>query len=182
MSVMLYLVRMCHYWIVRSLRTCACRSDGITYSVPRDVSVTADNQITQGAYITYPDGRDAASAFSADASYPLRYFAVSGTTSGAYAARKSFLEDHQYAFFSYAQGSYSVRLRDYANSLVERPLLSGLDGLPIPFNSSNETTVNKYKDFFRSYGSHIIHNVNYGARYPLVRLSSISNAFSNVMW
>ncbi|KAI6027942.1 hypothetical protein BKA83DRAFT_4236389 [Pisolithus microcarpus] len=141
--------------------------DGVTYSVPRDISVTNDNNVVTGEYITFADGRDAASAFSADASYPLRYFAVSGTTSGTYAARKSFLDHHQYAFFSHAEVSYSARLRDYANSLEESPLLAALDGIPKPFDESSATTVKKYQDFFRDYGSHIIHNVNYGARYPL---------------
>lgn len=158
-----------------------CLSDGVTYSVPTNVSVTADNQVTRGEYITFPDGRTAAGAFSADASYPLRYFAVSGTSSGAYAARKSFLEHHQFAFFSYAQGSYTARLRDFAESLVEAPLITGLQGIPTPFNPSNEATVRRYRDFFRSYGSHIIVNVNYGARYPLVRLICILNYFSNVV-
>ncbi|KAI6098437.1 hypothetical protein EDD16DRAFT_1662944 [Pisolithus croceorrhizus] len=140
---------------------------GVTYSVPREISVTNDNNVVTGQYITFPDGKDAASAFSADATYPLRYFAVSGTTSGTYAAWKSFLNHHQYAFFSYAEGSYSARLRDYANSLEERPLLAALEGIPKPFDELCETTVKKYQDFFRDYGSHIIHNVNYGARYHL---------------
>ena len=145
----------------------------MTYSVPKDVSVTDDSQITRGEYLTFPNGREAASAFRADASYPLRYFAVSGTTSGAIAAQKSFLEDHQYAFFSYTQGSYSVRLRDYIGSLVEPPLIKGLEGVPKPFNPSDANGVRKYREFFRDFGSHVIHNVNYGARYPLVRLSCV---------
>ncbi|KAG6369322.1 hypothetical protein JVT61DRAFT_15041 [Boletus reticuloceps] len=156
--------------------------DGVTYSVPRDVSVTADNQIVRGEYISYRDGREAASQFGADASFPLRYFAVSGTTSGAYAARKSFLESHQYAFFSYTEGSYGARLRDYAESLVEVPLIAGLQGIPIPFDGSNETTVKKYKDFFSGYGSHIIHNVNYGARYPLIVWASNETPAVNTMF
>ena len=32
-----------------------CQLDGVTYSVPRDVSVTADNQIVRGEYITFPE-------------------------------------------------------------------------------------------------------------------------------
>ena len=157
--------------------------DGVTYSVPRDVSVTDDGQITRGDYLTFPNGREAASAFRADASLSLRYFAVSGTTSGTIAAQKSFLEDHQYAFFSHTQGSYSVRLRDYIGSLVEPPLIKGLEGIPKPFNPSDANAVREYRQFFRDFGSHIIQNVNYGARYPLVRLSCIvvkhpSNMFS----
>ncbi|KAI5984015.1 hypothetical protein EDC04DRAFT_1705016 [Pisolithus marmoratus] len=155
---------------------------GVTYSVPRDVSVTNDNNVVTGEYITFPDGRDAASAFGADATYPLRYFAVSGTTSGTYAARKSFLDHHQYAFFSYAEGSYSARLRDYAESLREAPLLVGLEGLPKPFDSSNAATVKEYKDFFERYGSHIIHNVNYGARYPLKVWASNETPEVNAMF
>jgi len=156
--------------------------DGVTYSVPRDVAITEDNQIVRGEYISFPDGRQAASQFSADASYPLRYFAVSGTTSGAYAARKSFLENHQYSFFSYTEGAYAARLRDYAESLIPGPLIVGLEGVPYPFDSSNQDTVNKYKEFFRSYGSHIIHNVNYGARYPLIVWASNATPAVNTMF
>lgn len=130
--------------------------------------------------MSFPDGRDAASAFRADASYPLRYFAVSGTTSSTYAAQKSFLESHQYAFFSYSEGSYTARLRDYFDSLVERQLINGLSGVPKPFDPSKTAVVNKYTEFFNDYGSHIIHSVNYGARYPLVRFTFTVNHFSNI--
>ena len=132
-----------------------CRSDGVTYSIPRDVSVTTKNRIVRGEHITFLNGKDGASTFSGDALYPLRYFAVSGSTSAALAARQSFLENHQYAFFSCTEESYTAR-RDNANSHVEAPLLAGLDGIPIPFDSSNAATVEKYKISFRDYGSHVI--------------------------
>ena len=131
--------------------------------------VNDDNDIVQGEYITYSSGNEASSAFRNDASYPLRYFAVSGTRSAADAADKSFVGNHQYAFFSYTERSYTALRQDYEGSLVETPLLIGLDGIPTPFDSSNAATVEKYKTFFSVYGSHIIHTVNYGARYPLVR-------------
>ncbi|KAI6038047.1 hypothetical protein EDC04DRAFT_2698637 [Pisolithus marmoratus] len=156
--------------------------DGVTYSVPMDISVTNNNNVVTGQYITFPDGKDAASAFTADATYPLRYFAVSGTTSGTYAARKSFLEYHQYAFFSYSEASYSARLRDYADSLVETQLLSALEGIPKPFESSSTDTVDKYKLSFDKLGSHVIHNVSYGARYPLQVWASNETPAVNTMF
>ena len=150
-----------------------CRPDGVTYSVPLDVTVVTNKQIVQGELVTFPNGREAESAFSGDPSYPLRYWAISGSTSAMHAARNFFRESQQYAFFSYMEGSYAAARRDLAKSLVEAPLLAGLDGIPIPFDSSNATTVEKYKIFFRDYGSHIINNVDYGARYPLVRLTCL---------
>ncbi|KAG8215630.1 hypothetical protein J3R82DRAFT_7499 [Butyriboletus roseoflavus] len=156
--------------------------DGVTYSVPRDVSVTSDSQIVPGEYISFENGTEAASAFRSDASYPLRYFAVSGTTSGAIAAQKSFLADNQYAFFSYTEGKYNVRLRDYYKSLVEAPLINGLEGMPNPFNPSDANTVRRYTEFFRDFGSHIIVIVNYGARYPLKVWASTQTPVVNTMF
>ena len=98
-----------------------------------------------------------------------------------HAARNFFRESQQYAFFSYMEGSYAAR-RDYANSLVEAPLLVGLDGIPIPFDPSNAVTVQKYKSFFSIYGSHVIHNIDYGARYILVRLACYLTTSSLLIW
>jgi hypothetical protein len=157
------------------------RLDGKKYSVPVDVSVTSDNQVVRGEYITYRTGSDAANQFNADASYPLRYFAVSGTTSGAFAARKSFLSTHQYAFFSYTEGSYSARLRDYGESLNEGPLVTALTGVPPSFDSSDSAGVGKYKEFFRDHGSHVIINAGYGARYPLVSSACVVYQAANAI-
>ncbi|KAG8215624.1 hypothetical protein J3R82DRAFT_7493 [Butyriboletus roseoflavus] len=156
--------------------------DGEVYSVPRQVLVQNDNQIVRGEYITFPNGTEAASAFRSDASYPLRYFAVSGTTSGAIAAQKSFLADNQFAFFSYTEGKYNVRLRDYYESLVEAPLINGLEGMPNPFNPSDANTVRRYREFFRDFGSHIIVHANYGARYPLKVWASTQTPAVNTMF
>jgi len=156
--------------------------NGKKYSVPMDVSVTSDNQIVRGEYITYGSGTDAANDFNSDASYPLRYFSVSGTTSGAYAARKSFLSTHQYAFFSFTEGSYNARLRDYGESLNEGPLITALSEVPKPFDSSDSVCVRKYKEFFRDHGSHVIINAGYGARYPLKVWASTQSADVNQMF
>lgn len=138
------------------------------YNIPESVSVTSDVNTTEGLFIHYPDGGQAYNDFSTDNSFSMRYFALSGPSSTAKATQKSFLRDKQYAFFSFAKNRYSVRLRDYADLLNTDELLSRVKNLPKPFDGKNATTLKRYKDFFGSYGSHIIISANYGARYPLV--------------
>lgn len=148
-----------------------CVLGGVTYDVPRSISIVDDNSTVQGSFISFPDGTEASAAFRNDSALSMRYFALSGTTSATYASEKSFLRSNQYAFYGFTKNQYNARLRDYADDLNEKALEKGVADLTKPFNGVNPNILKQYKDFFERYGSHIIVNANYGARYPLVCLS-----------
>lgn len=122
----------------------------------------------QGNYITYKSGSEASQSFQVDASLSVRYLAVSGSASASYATEKSFRQENQYAFYSFNANTYSASLRDYADLLNESALKKRIEELPIPFDGSNDDHVKKWRDFFSSFGTHVIINCSYGARYQMV--------------
>lgn len=132
------------------------------------IGVAADDDGNSGSYITFGDGNQASIAFSNDSSLALRYFAVTGDPTVAASTDKVFRRNNQYAFFNYNQNSYLATLRDYVDSINTTALLAGVRDLPTPFNGSNASTLQKYKDFFQRFGSHIVTKVRYGARLQLV--------------
>ena len=125
----------------------------------------------QGSFLTYRSGSEAFSAFQADASLSIRYLCVSGGASASYATEKTLRRENQHAFYSFNADLYAANLRDYIDSINETALKRGIASLPTPFNGNDQTHAKKYRDFFGSFGTHVITYSTYGARCQLVRLS-----------
>jgi len=152
----------------------------VKYKVPKIVGVNQDVKSFQGTYITYRSGTEASAEFQADSSLAVRYLAVSGGGSVSYAVNKSFSSDNQFALYSFNSDQYTAGLRDYADSLNTAVLKAALADLPSPFPSKPDLAVEqKYKDFFSRYGTHVIVNTSYGARFQLNVWASNSNSAVN---
>ncbi|KAG9218284.1 hypothetical protein CCMSSC00406_0009904 [Pleurotus cornucopiae] len=153
------------------------------YNVPRCIGISSINSVN-GAYTTYKSGSEANSYFEADASLSVRYLGVSGSVSASYATEKMFRQENQYAFYSFNSSTYVAVLRDWADLLNETALKRRLETMPRPFDANNESHVNEWKEFFDSWGTHVILNATYGARYQLEvhasnSESSVNNRFSS---
>lgn len=152
-----------------------CIADGVVYDVPQAVRISHES-LSQGNFLSYPTGGDARKAFRADAELPARYFAVTGAdTAIALAEERSFTQDNQYAFYSFSSSVYAARLADYLDLLNEKALSRGVEDLPQQFNGDDADTLAAYKSFFSRFGTHVLVNVNYGARFQLVCLHPLGH-------
>jgi hypothetical protein len=100
--------------------------------------------------------------------------AFSGSASASYSVEKTFRKDEQFALYAFNSSLFGAGLEDYADLLNEDALAKRLKEMPHPFTSAPDT-VNKYKTFFASFGSHVIINTSYGMRFQLVRLQAMSS-------
>ncbi|KAI6038048.1 hypothetical protein EDC04DRAFT_2896911 [Pisolithus marmoratus] len=153
--------------------------NGVAYSVPGAVFISQES-VVQGAFVSYATGNDAQKAFRANAGLPARYLAVTGTDAAiAVAHDRPFICENQYAFYTFTSSVYAARLRDYDDLLNEGALLRGVEGLPQQFNGNNDDVLAAYKSFFQRFGSHVIVNANYGARFQLGAWALNDNASVN---
>lgn len=148
--------------------------DGVMYDVPRCIGVSQYNR-SDGNYVTYKTGSEASSSFKTEASMSVRYLAVSASASASYALDKTFKREDQFAFYSFNADTYLASMRNYADLLNEAALKKRLDDLPKPFNGDNDKNLSEWKDFFASFGTHVIINASYGARFQLVRYHLFKN-------
>ena len=139
--------------------------------MPVSIGIKKDVLTVQGNYITYKTGTETINAFKHDDGLSVRYLAVSGDVSASYAVQKSFRRDNQYAFYSFNSLDYTAILRDYADLLNEKALLNAIEDLPTPFNGSKAKNLHAWKNFFESFGSHVVISATYGTRYQLVSRS-----------
>lgn len=140
----------------------------MVYYVP-DVVRISDESLFQGNFLSYPDGGTAGKAFRSDTGLPARYFAVTGTDTAIVLSRdRYFIHENQYAFYSFTHSAYAAHLADYLDLLNANALLRGVEDLPQQFKGDNEGVLAAYKDFFQRFGSHVIVNSKYGARFQLV--------------
>ncbi|KAI9463155.1 hypothetical protein HD554DRAFT_2175660 [Boletus coccyginus] len=153
--------------------------NGVVYDVPEPVRISQES-LFQGSFLSYPTGNDVQKAFRADAGLPALYLAVTGTDAAIVLAHdRSFIRENQYAFYSFTHSVYAARLADYDNLLNQTALLRGVEDLPPQFNGDNEDVLAAYKSFFQRFGSHVIVNANYGARFQLNAWASNVNASVN---
>ncbi|KAL0570711.1 hypothetical protein V5O48_011245 [Marasmius crinis-equi] len=151
-----------------------------TYKVPGNIGVSTDLSNFQGSFLSYRSGSEAYNAFQADASLSIRYMSVSGGASASYATEKTLRKENQYAFYSFNADMYAASLRDYLDSINEPALKRGIAELPKPFNGNDKNQEKKYRDFFASYGTHVITYCTYGARCQMnVWASNSSSAVNN---
>ncbi|THU80325.1 hypothetical protein K435DRAFT_809971 [Dendrothele bispora CBS 962.96] len=152
---------------------------GQTYSVPRIIGVSTDISHFEGSYLTYRTGSEASAAFQADASLGIRYLCVSGSVSASYAMQRSLRRENQHAFYSFNADLFSASLRDYVDSINEKALKLRVAQLPTPFDGSKPDHRKEYRDFFSSFGTHVIKYCTYGARCQLNVWASNSDSSVN---
>lgn len=118
--------------------------------------------------MTYRNGTEASSALKVDTSLSARYLAVSASASVSYSIDKTYRREDQWAMYSFNADTYLASLRNYADLLAETALSRRLEeAVPIG-NGSNKEVVQDWKDFFASWGTHVIINSAFGARFQLV--------------
>ncbi|KAF8435378.1 MAC/Perforin domain-containing protein [Boletus edulis BED1] len=153
--------------------------DDVVYDVPQAVRISRE-PLSQGTFVSYATGTDVQKTFRADAGLPARYLAVTGTDAAIVLAQdRSFIREYQYAFYSFTHFVYAARLADYDDLLNESALLRGVEDLPQRFNGDDERVLDAYKSFFQRFGSHVIVNANYGARFQLNAWASNDNGSVN---
>ena len=137
--------------------------------MPRCIGVTDFNS-SDGNYVTYRTGTEASSSLKTDVSLSARYLAVSASTSVSYSIDKTYRREDQWAMYSFNADTYLASLRNYADLLAERALANRLEQLEPIGDGSNQEMLNEWKFFFASWGTHVIINSAFGARFQLVGL------------
>jgi len=140
--------------------------DGTIYDVPRSITVSNFNS-SDGNYVTYRNGTEASNSLKTDAGLSARYLAVSASASVSYSIEKTYRREDQWAMYSFNADTYLASLRDYFDLLAETALARRLEEIPPIGDGSNKDVVQDWKDFFASWGTHIIINSKFGARFQL---------------
>ena len=132
-----------------------------------DVNVTMADFSSPVSSDTWANGNDAYSAFQADASLKAKYLGIQGGASVDYSIQKAFSISEQVYLFSYLQRLLIVSLDDYF-SYINVGTLKGIFSNIKPWDSTDTTIVNSYKDLFSSLGSHAIIGATYGSALNVV--------------
>lgn len=108
---------------------------------------------------SYANGADAILAVQKDA---FRYLIVGSNDMSYYPLYRWFPVADQFALYYFHAHQYLAGLQDYLEFVNESALQEGILHLPKPFTPEYVLT---YKTFFNTYGSHVIINASYGARF-----------------
>jgi hypothetical protein len=138
----------------------------VAYTVPGNVHVHNIPSV-QSSFHVYNSGNLAAAALQGNTSLAASFLAVSLNTLASHAIQKCFQDKSQYALYSQSSSHCSLSLRDYGEHLDEGNLKRRVSTLPIPFEASSDT-IEEYKRFFATFGSHVIVGVSLGARLQVV--------------
>ncbi|KAI6038049.1 hypothetical protein EDC04DRAFT_2896912 [Pisolithus marmoratus] len=152
--------------------------EGTVYDVPRVIGVT-DYNSSNGNYVTYSTGVEASSALKIDTSLSARYLAVSASASVSYSIDKTYKREDQWAMYSFNAATYLASLRNYVDLLAETALARRLEEAVAIGDGSNNDVVQDWKDFFTSWGFHVIINSAFGARFQLNVWASNSSSSVN---
>ncbi|KAI6039576.1 MAC/Perforin domain-containing protein [Pisolithus marmoratus] len=151
---------------------------GTVYDVPKVIGIT-DCSSTEENHVTYSNGTAASSALKIDTSLSTRYLAVSARASVSYAIEKTYNREYQWAMYTFNAGTYLASLRNYTDLLAETALASRLEDMVAIGDGNNKDVVQDWKDFFTSWGSHVIIKAALGARFQLNVWASNSNSSVN---
>ncbi|KAI6008677.1 hypothetical protein EDC04DRAFT_2964449, partial [Pisolithus marmoratus] len=152
---------------------------GTVYDVPRIIGVT-DHKSSDGNYVTYSTGTEASSALKIDTSLSGRYLAVSASASVSHSINKTFKREDQWAMYNFSADTYLASLNNYANLLAETALARRLEDTVAIGDGSNKDVVQDWKDFFTAWGSHVITNAVFGARFQLRFSANVTAAFNGI--
>ena len=131
---------------------------------------------------TFVNGTTAADRISSDDSLGASYKAVKGTVSLAGTIKHSLDDSHAWGFYAYNFDVLSAYIEDYVSALDEDAILCAVQDLP-PWPSDqlpDQDTINKYRDYFQSAGTHIITGTSFGSRLELVSSTRLSISFANI--
>ena len=118
--------------------------------------------------MTYKNGTEASTALKVDTSLSVRYLAVSTSASASYSIDKTYRREDQWAMYSFNADTHLASMKNYADLLAETALLRRLQEIDPIGNGSNKNIVQEWKDFFASWGTHVIINSGFGARFQFV--------------
>lgn len=128
------------------------------------------------SYVSFENGQKASRTLSGGMGIGAHFLAITPDhADGSIKASldRSFSDDTRYALFSFQKRLLDVDLDSYGDDInfaaIEASLLS-LDA----FDGTNPRTVDRYRNFFRYWGSHVITGVTYGARFQLVGVSCLN--------
>ncbi|KAK7688952.1 hypothetical protein QCA50_007643 [Cerrena zonata] len=141
--------------------------NGTKYQVPNNIDLETTVENAQTSLVTYPTGSDAAQNLQADSTLAETLLPLSSVLSTTRWIRDLFVEDHQYALFGHTRGQYLAQLGDFIEQVNEGAIKTKVAALP-PFDSNIKESVSKWRELFRTMGSHIITGTTYGARFQLM--------------
>ncbi|KAF9487884.1 hypothetical protein BDN71DRAFT_1542500 [Pleurotus eryngii] len=147
--------------------------DGVIYAVPKAIGVSADANTISSTFTTYRTGGEASFSFQNDGSLASLYCGVTGNASVNAATNKMFRNTNQWAFYCFYKNRYLAQLRNYGSLLQVNPLAAAIRRLPERFDGNDKTTVAAYKNFFDTYGTHLITKVRRGTRLLLAYYGGI---------
>ncbi|KAF7430290.1 hypothetical protein PC9H_005994 [Pleurotus ostreatus] len=156
--------------------------DGVTYAVPKAIGVSADANTISSTFTTYKTGGEASFSFQNDGSLASLYCGVTGNASVNAATNKMFRNTNQWAFYCFYKNRYLAQLKNYGSLLQVNPLAAAIRRLPEQFDGDNKTTVAAYKNFFDTYGTHLITKVRRGSRLLLQAWGDNSDQTINAQW
>ncbi|KAJ8080930.1 hypothetical protein PM082_017765 [Marasmius tenuissimus] len=133
-------------------------------------------------FINFGSGDEALAAFKANLSLLPPLFSINGGTSLLGPVAKLHSPNIRYSYYSYRESRYMAKLGDCEKYLNHSLLLEGINQLPTPFNREDQSIVRKYKDFFASYGTHVVTAVEYGSIFQLQAWGSNENPEVNEAW
>ncbi|OAX36798.1 hypothetical protein K503DRAFT_801742 [Rhizopogon vinicolor AM-OR11-026] len=152
--------------------------DGMNFPIPRCISVS-QNINSQTDTRIYKNGAEAVNAMRQDVALASRFLAVTSTDVSNYPLDRWFPAADQFSLYYFHADNYLAGLQEYLDFLNESALREGVSRLPRPFTPDKEATVLAYKTFFNTYGSHVITNASYGARFLMNVWASNSHADVN---
>lgn len=144
-------------------------TDGKTYDVPRAITVIPGG-FDGETFHTFSFREEVVAKLIAEPGLIPTLFSIGGEGEDEGEVQVSVLEavsaslrpETQYAFYSFRSSQYIAALRDFDSLLNTDLLLEAIRPLP-SFDPENQSTVEVYRKFFRSFGSHIVTSVEYGA-------------------
>jgi hypothetical protein len=137
-------------------------------NIPENTSLTQGLGHTTTHSLKVERGDSLASELSTSASLSASYCGVSADTSAQYNYSSSLNASNYYAVVSVDHSSFFLRLKGHKDTYcnINTELISDADKLP-EWKENDVSIYNRYVDFFKSWGTHVIKNCTYGARYQL---------------
>ncbi|OCH91967.1 hypothetical protein OBBRIDRAFT_791718 [Obba rivulosa] len=134
---------------------------GKTYDVPQNITVSTDSAGTTSSLCTCKNGADLRAILTIDASFRARYSTFAGDASCSYPVCKSFRDDCQYVLYNMNTVCYTAELQVDSRTIHESCAAS-IRRLPVHFIPKD---LQLFREFFRTFGSHVIVNTTHGSRF-----------------
>ena len=120
---------------------------------------------------TYTTGSEARKAIGAGGSAQGKFKVVEGDASVDVGIQNNFKEDRAYEMFSYNDVQILAKFSDYAGQVKEDLLITMLRRAG-PWNPDDVASLQNWRSFYNSFGTHVIIGVQYGSRLSFVNMST----------